>query len=1464
MNASEFKGKVDVGIITVREDEFEAVLRRFSDVIGTASGRREYNLRRVETLDSDTYVVAVLRCAEQGNTEAQDAARDLMEDLDPQWLLVVGIAGGVPASEFTLGDVVVSTRIVDVSLESVQTEGRREYSINGGPLDRTVTTIVANLRAMESRLVGWNDPEAVGVERPAVDLALNTLSTNLYGDEEWRAKVQSSLEENFAAGPRAPLFTTGPIAASDRLIKDDSVLKTLLQGARHVLAVEMESAGIFRSAHGRKTPFLAIRGISDIVGYKRSTGWTRYACRTAAAFAYGLLRARPFPPRENPKKGISLPAPSLSDLTSRVERMIGRDELVESLAREVLKEAPEPVILLGTAGVGKSTIARAVLDHSDVRERYGERRWFVRLDAATTAEAALGQIAVKLRIGGGWEPGVAPVARMRAELARGPALLVLDNLETPWERDLRETEALLSNLAEQKELALVVSVRGAKRPAGIAWGTSLFVPPLEKDAARELFLMIAPEHRGEGMVDELVASLDGVPLAITLLAYAAQGTNLEYLFAEWKQRQTDLLEREGAAPDRLSSWRASLELSIQSPRVTPDARRIASLLAALPDGIAREDLDALFPEVGAHAARVLSQAGLLYFAGGRLLQLAPVRAYLAREYPGDVKDLDRVMEWYGELARTLGPTVGRDGGKEAADRLAPEVANLDAMIRRGLSSGEVTRWIETAIALSNFAVHSGYVSLSPLEAALEAARQAKEHECEAKCLEELGRIAQARSDVEKAKSLLEEALVLSRRVNYVQGEAECLWNLGVIALVRAQHDRAKEHFEAAIPLFRRTRDVLGEANCVRGLGDIKFQRAEHKKAKDHYTAAVTLYHRANDALGEANCIHALGDISFWRDDVDEASARHEEALKIFRRIGTPLGEANCILHLGDIELRRENKEQAIARFEEARRLYGRVGNLLGEANCIKGLADVELFLDSDFDRAAENYEEALKGYRKGGDKFGEANCIRRLGDIAHKRSDLDQAAAHYRRALALYIDFPHPLSIGDIHLRLAELTADPQERRRHVRAARAAWSSIEDRPDLVAKLDNEFGRELFRDRIAEIRVNGLRTIERLTLPLRGLTVLIGENGTGKSSLIEACEILRRASGPQIFTELHGVHGGLFNLLRDGAQELRLAARVEGDEPILDYEITFAFEGTSTVIAGERLRIEPHEGAPEPINLIDRGREGARIFDSENQKMIPIGPTQSVLGSAGLFSPHPAITRMKDALADIEVHVAFEVLPLWVSRAHDRRSTARTSIPIEQTNRLSCLGDNLANAYHALRINFSEEHWQTTMEYVRLGLGDDVESIDTRVDEGGGAIALWLKRRNRDRRLPASALSDGALAYLSFVALLRLNPTGRTLLAFDEPELHLHPALLVRVVDFFETLAEAHPVLVATQSDRLLDVLRDPARSVRVCEIDGEQHATRLRELDPDALKEWLEEYRGLGDLRGAGYLSTVLKSEESA
>jgi hypothetical protein len=82
------------------------------------------------------------------------------------------------------------------------------------------------------------------------------------------------------------------------------------------------------------------------------------------------------------------------------------------------------VAILGTGGVGKSSLALAILHDSDVVSLFEQHRYFVRCDTARSAEDLLAAIAKELGIGGPNAMGQVP--KILAAITPR-ALLVLDN-----------------------------------------------------------------------------------------------------------------------------------------------------------------------------------------------------------------------------------------------------------------------------------------------------------------------------------------------------------------------------------------------------------------------------------------------------------------------------------------------------------------------------------------------------------------------------------------------------------------------------------------------------------------------------------------------------------------------------------------------------------------------------------------------------------------------------------------------------------------------------------------------------------------------------------------------------------------------------------------------------------------------------------------------------------------------------
>ncbi len=287
-DANRLRGSIDAAIITVRQDEREAVVHRLGGT-RTAKGRRYYTVGSVPMANGRNATVSVLRLPEQGNGPAQDAARDLIEDLDPHLIVLVGIGGGVPSLEVTLGDVVVAVRLADLRVQALRADQPPQLELRGERVHKGLADLLANLPQQAMR--GWSERDAVGIPRPPVPLD----EKRFEGPDSWKRKTREIFERHFGeTNPRTrPIFYTGTIASSDSLVRDPSALRHWQEASRKIQTIEMEAAGVFEAAArvDATYPVLVARGTSDVIGYRRDAEWTAYACHTAASFIIALLRS---------------------------------------------------------------------------------------------------------------------------------------------------------------------------------------------------------------------------------------------------------------------------------------------------------------------------------------------------------------------------------------------------------------------------------------------------------------------------------------------------------------------------------------------------------------------------------------------------------------------------------------------------------------------------------------------------------------------------------------------------------------------------------------------------------------------------------------------------------------------------------------------------------------------------------------------------------------------------------------------------------------------------------------------------------------------------------------------------------------------------------------------------------------------------------------------------------------------
>jgi tetratricopeptide (TPR) repeat protein len=362
------------------------------------------------------------------------------------------------------------------------------------------------------------------------------------------------------------------------------------------------------------------------------------------------------------------------------DRLVGREEEVRQIVAGLVNTSPGHVVVLGPAGIGKTALTLQVATHPDVVGRFGDARCFVSLEAATSPEAAIAALYASLRLPPHADSWVA-IESMFRQRGEQPALIVLDNLETPWERNPGGIEHVLARLARLPHVTLLASIRGGEAPLRPAWQYQHELQRLLSPHDRQLLCVIAPTiAANDPLLPEVLRALDGVPLAIELFAAQAQAVaTLALPWQRWGRERTAMLAR-GANPDRLSSLDVSLRMSLTSPRMHDPAHRLFAMLGRLPRGLALEDADTLLGGGGgADAAIRLVQTRLAKEHDGRIVTLVPVREY-ARAQTLSPEDQARLWSHFEQVAASLGRSFLAGEHRDAVRKARTEIDNIDALI----------------------------------------------------------------------------------------------------------------------------------------------------------------------------------------------------------------------------------------------------------------------------------------------------------------------------------------------------------------------------------------------------------------------------------------------------------------------------------------------------------------------------------------------------------------------------------------------------------------------------------------------------------------------------------------------------------------------------------------------------------------------------------------------------------------
>jgi predicted ATPase len=346
--------------------------------------------------------------------------------------------------------------------------------------------------------------------------------------------------------------------------------------------------------------------------------------------------------------------------------------------------------------------------------------------------------------------------------------------------------------------------------------------------------------------------------------------------------------------------------------------------------------------------------------------------------------------------------------------------------------------------------------------------------------------------------------------------------------------------------------------------------------------------------------------------------------------------------------------------------------------------------------------------------------------------------------------------------------------------------------------------------VEELRLHNFRAFENARLPLSDLTFLVGRNGAGKSSLLDALDLLREA-----------VTDNLENALdrRGGTQKVRRAAVSGGAGSALGVAIAFRV----TFAGGRSLRgVYGFELSGEPNRASSHLRENLALSSIESESFARIDDAfvtgwklEVVPPVGGLVLPLVAganslWAKVLDAVRTLR---GYEVSPAHMAAAPE----------IGERSTLVRDGSNAGDVLKA--IDGTEDHRWVVRRLSAITPGVSDVRAEALL---GRRVLRFVQQQGADQLdFDASQVSQGTLRGLAVLLALRQRPTPALVLV-DEIENSVHPSGLAVLVDAALASCDRTRVVLTSHSPEVLSLPAVTGERVRVIEWrDGTSHVFRL-------------------------------------
>ncbi|KAJ7620771.1 hypothetical protein DFH06DRAFT_64496, partial [Mycena polygramma] len=693
---------------------------------------------------------------------------------------------------------------------------------------------------------------------------------------------------------------------------------------------------------------------------------------------------------------------SFTMLPSEPKIFHGRNsELVEIL--QLFSLGVPKIAILGAGGMGKTTVARGVLHHTQITTRYEQHRYFVPCDAANTKVELAALVGAHL----GLKPGKDLTRAVVQHFSNGPeGLLILDNLETAWEpvESRNEIEEFLSLLTDVEHLALMVTMRGTQRPAKVAW-THPFLPPLNplgQDAAHQTFIDIADAGHNPEDIDKVLALTDNMPLAISLLAHLVDSEGCAKVLSRWEEERTSMIFD---GWDRRSNLDLSISMSLSSPRLAafPHSRELLSLLSILPNGLSDADLvQSKLPidnVLGCKA--VLVGTSLAYTdSNKRLKALVPIREYMQKiQPPADdlIRPLRRNFQELLELYKESQGTVSSSG---PIARISSNLANIQNVLQKGLykCNPDLVDCIYCTCYLSQFSRVTSQGEIKLMQEIPNVFPQPCDHRLEAYFADEL-LDSWSHSDGGARATVISQTLGHLELCNDL--DLKCSFYIKVAFTYHRKQDlpAALKFSQSALSVAILSYNTKTHALALQQMASVNWQLGHYSAAQANAKECQRLARISANLFIEAGGLHI--EAMFMRNlgDYTQSLSLCNQARDLIASCGMSHSVLDHIIMVAQAEVHRL-KSEYIAAWNVHQQILQETRDPWTHGFTLLNIAEIDVLTDAPKDAVQHHVNAAKEGFKRLHFVSGSVMCDATLANLTLREGNMLAAKALYLDCLS--------------------------------------------------------------------------------------------------------------------------------------------------------------------------------------------------------------------------------------------------------------------------------------------------------------------------------------------------------------------------------------------------------------------------------------------------------------------------------